>query len=176
MPKARSYPAYLIYVAGLLGLVLVLPAVAGRGDDEQSTPSGNDTLIDGGPVAFRTRLAGLRGTPVVVNQWASWCGPCRFEFPCFGSQAERLKAKVAFLGVDSRDARGDARRFLAEHPVPFESFFDPDASIARVFRGGRSGPTTAFYTAGGKLAFTHQGAYPEEADLAADIARYATDD
>ena len=150
-------------------------ALSACGEEETLSPAAARSvrMLDGGPGAFKARLAELKGTPVVVNQWASWCGPCRFEFPFFDSQARRLVGKVAFLGVNSKDARQDALDFLARHRVPFDHFYDRDGSIARVFRGGRSWPTTAFYDAGGKLAFVHQGAYSDEDALANDIERYA---
>lgn len=132
-------------------------------------------LLDGGPDAFRGRLAQLRGYPVVVNQWAAWCDPCRFEFPFFRDQAEKLKGRVAFLGVNSQDSRTDAAAFLKELPVPFPHYYDPNATVARVFHGGRAWPTTAFYNAKGELVFTHQGAYATEAKLAEDIHEYALD-
>lgn len=132
-------------------------------------------LLDGGPSAFKDRLAKLRGLPVVVNQWASWCDPCRFEFPFFERQAKKHRGAVAFLGVDSQDSRDDAEEFLQEFPVSFPHFYDKDASIARLFDGGRAWPTTAFYNADGKLTKTHLGAYASEAKLEADIRRYALD-
>jgi cytochrome c biogenesis protein CcmG, thiol:disulfide interchange protein DsbE len=132
-------------------------------------------LLPGGPDAFRARLAALRGHPVVVNQWASWCGPCQYEFPFFADLAERYDGRVAFLGVNSNDSASAARRFLARHSVPFPHFEDVDGSVARVFRGGRAFPTTAFYDAGGRLVMTHAGAYASAAKLDADIRRYALD-
>jgi cytochrome c biogenesis protein CcmG/thiol:disulfide interchange protein DsbE len=132
-------------------------------------------LLDGGPEAFERRLRELRGHPVVVNQWASWCGPCRFEFPFFQRLARKYEGRVAFLGVDSQDARGDAADFLRELPVPFPSYYDKDASIARLFGGGRAWPTTAFYDGDGQLTRTHLGAYASEAKLDEDIRRYALD-
>ncbi len=130
-------------------------------------------LLGGGKEAFEEQLRRLRGHPVVVNQWASWCGPCRAEFPFFRDSARKFNGRVAFLGVNSRDGRGAAESFLEKFPVPFPHYFDPDGSIARVFRGGRAWPTTAFYTRNGKLNFTHQGAYPSQARLEDDIERYA---
>jgi cytochrome c biogenesis protein CcmG/thiol:disulfide interchange protein DsbE len=132
-------------------------------------------LLDGGPDAFRRRLKELRGSPVVVNQWASWCGPCRFEFPFFQRQAMKHGARVAFLGVDSRDSREPALEFMQELPTPFPHYFDPEASIARIFRGGRAWPTTGFYSADGKLVFTHMGAYESEQQLEDEIRKYAFD-
>ena len=131
------------------------------------------TILDGGPTDFRRRLGSLHGYPVVVNQWASWCGPCRYEFPFFQRLARRYQGRVAFLGVDSKDGRSDAISFLKQLPVPYPSYFDPDASIARLFRGGLAWPTTAFYNASGRLTYVHLGAYATEAKLDADIRRYA---
>lgn len=134
-----------------------------------------NTLLDGGPAAFKAQLAALRGTPVVVNQWASWCGPCRLEFPFFRDQARKYDGRVAFLGVNSKDSLRPASKFLKTIPVPFPHYVDKDAEIARVFKGGRSWPTTAFYDASGELVFTHQGQYRSAEDLEADITRYALD-
>lgn len=130
-------------------------------------------LLDGGPRAFRTRLRALLGAPVVVNQWASWCGPCRAEFPFFQGLARRYRGRVAFLGVNSQDVRDDARAFLREFPTPFPHYVDEDVAIARLFGGGRAWPTTAFYDATGRLTRTHIGGYATERALEADLRRWA---
>src|SRR5918992_1141239 len=69
-------------------------------------------LLDGGADAFRRRLTRLRGHPVVVNKWASWCAPCREEFPFLQRQSVERGREVAFIGVDSDDNDEAARRFL----------------------------------------------------------------
>ena len=158
----------------LVPAVLVAALMAGCGDSTDKT-SVRVPLLDGGRKAFEQRLAELVGTPVVVNQWASWCGPCRLEFPIFSAVANRLDGQVAFLGVDAKDSREDAEQFLAESPVPYDNYYDPDLEIARTFRGGRAWPTTAFYTRDGELAYTHYGPYTTEAELEAAIREYALD-
>ena len=130
-------------------------------------------LLDGGADAFRARLRSLKGHPVVVNKWASWCPPCRAEFPYLQEHSGRLARKVAFIGVDSNDNDDDARRFLEEYPVPYPSYKDPKLEVAAVFKGQLAFPTTAFYDSKGKLAYVKQGGYLEEQDLVDDIERYA---
>ena len=130
-------------------------------------------LLGGGLAAYEAQLARLRGTPVVVNQWASWCGPCRFEFPFFRAAAGRYSGRVAFLGVDTRDGRAAAREFLRERPVPFPSFFDPDGAIARSYRGDLGMPATVFYDRAGRVVERHYGAYASQAKLEEDIRRHA---
>jgi cytochrome c biogenesis protein CcmG/thiol:disulfide interchange protein DsbE len=131
-------------------------------------------LLSGGTDAFDQRLQALRGTPVVVNKWASWCGPCRFEFPWFQSLAEKRGGQIAFLGVNGNDSDGAAKQFLSELPLPYPSYTDPDLHIAQNLGGPTQAfPTTAFYDRSGKLVFSHPGVYQNEQELIADVNRYA---
>jgi cytochrome c biogenesis protein CcmG/thiol:disulfide interchange protein DsbE len=133
-------------------------------------------LLPGGVDAYEERIVALRGYPVVVNVWASWCGPCRFEFPHFQRAAARYGKRVAFLGVDKQDSDDLAATFLREEPVPYPSYTDPDEEIAEsVGDGGatRGLPATAFYDRGGEVVFLKLGPYSEEAELRADIERFA---
>ena len=85
-------------------------------------------LLDGGRPAFEAFLAKQRGRPVVVNKWASWCGPCRTEFPLFRDQAKRARAsRSSFLGVDSDDDDGQRAEVPAGSRCPSRHFEDRDA-------------------------------------------------
>jgi cytochrome c biogenesis protein CcmG/thiol:disulfide interchange protein DsbE len=131
-------------------------------------------LLEGGKDAFNTRLESLRGTPVVVNKWASWCGPCRFEFPWFQSLAEKRGGQIAFLGVNSNDSSGSAETFLSELPLPYPSYSDPSFDIAQELGGPpQAFPTTTFYDRSGKQVYSHPGQYQNESDLVADVNKYA---
>ena len=182
----------------LVGLLLTVLAVAGCGASNNGNPDSRLTLdqakapisgappqlaqirsqanelLDGGKDAFDARIAQLRGTPVVVNKWASWCGPCRFEFPWFQSLAQKRGGQVAFLGVNANDSSGSAKTFLSELPLPYPSYSDPDLQIAQDLGGPpQAFPTTTFYDRSGKQVFTHPGVYTSESDLDADVNKYA---
>lgn len=153
-------------------LAVCLLLAACNSDDGSKPASGPDPLVDGGRPAFEAFVEKQRGKPVVVNKWASWCGPCRAEFPYFKDQA-RTRKDVVFVGVNSNDNDGDARDFLADNPVPYKSFRDPKLEVAAAFNGVQAFPTTAFYDSKGELAYTHPGGYQSEDQLAEDIDRYA---
>jgi len=129
-------------------------------------------LLRGGRPAFRRRLARLKGYNVVVNKWASWCGPCRTEFPLLQSQAVLRGKKIAFIGVNAGDSVDPARRFLRASPLPFPSYLDPDEDIAKSIRAPANYPVTVFFDRRGRLSYVHQGAYRRESDLVADMQRY----
>ena len=130
-------------------------------------------LLGGGPAAYRARLEKLRGHPVVVNKWGSWCGPCRAEFPFFQSQATKRGREIAFLGVNVQDPERDARRFLRQYPVQFPSYKDPNLKIAAAMKAVAGTPATAFYDRQGKVAYIRFGGYATEEKLIEDIERYA---
>lgn len=155
----------------LLALALAGLALAACGSDDEEA-SGPSPYLPGGRDAFEAYVA-KQDKPVVVNKWASWCGPCRFEFPFLESQAKKRKGEVVFVGVNSEDNRADAREFLAEHSVPYKHFEDPDQEIAASFDGVQGFPVTAYYRADGEREYVHIGGYASEADLAEDIERYA---
>ncbi len=179
--------------AAIAGLMLLTIAGCGSGGSDEDVPATIPTpvgigradarlqaiyaqanrLLPGGRPAYRKRIGQLRGLPIVVNKWASWCGPCEAEFPWFRSQATKLGAKVAFLGVNTNDARDDARAFLDRHKAPFPSYEDPRAEIAADMKNVISFPATAFYDASGRLVYVHQGQFRDEAQLAEAIRKYA---
>ena len=129
----------------------------------------SNDLLEGGTDAFRARLRELRGHPVVINKWASWCGPCRAELPILQEIATERGKEIAFVGVNARDKRPAAERFVARYPVPYPSYEDPGEAIARAMMAPSNFPVTLFVDAQGKTVFTHQGGYRTAADLDADI-------
>jgi cytochrome c biogenesis protein CcmG/thiol:disulfide interchange protein DsbE len=158
-------------VRRLAAVFLLMTVLAGCGGSDDAPSSAN--FVAGGVDRFEHALERARGTPIVVNKWASWCGPCRLEFPFFRAQANQRKGEVLFIGVNSTDNRGDAEQFLKEEPVPYKHFEDPKLEIAAEFNAVQAFPSTAFYDSSGELAFVHQGGYASEDALAEDIDRYA---
>jgi cytochrome c biogenesis protein CcmG/thiol:disulfide interchange protein DsbE len=131
-----------------------------------------DEIVSGGLPALRARLAALRGTPVVINKWASWCEPCREEFGVFQRVAVARGREVAFLGIDSNDSRGHALTFLRAFPISYPSFFDPGGQAGLAITDSGVTPVTVFVNrAGGR--FIHQGPFLSVAKLEAAIRRYA---
>jgi len=130
-------------------------------------------LLPGGKDAYEKRIESLRGYPVVANIWASWCGPCRFEFPALQRLSARYGKQVAFIGVDSQDSDDAAATFLEEEPVPYPSYTDPGEDIADSLGASRGLPDTAFYDRAGNLCYLKQGPYSDDDELEADIRNYA---
>lgn len=130
-------------------------------------------IVGDGAGDLKARLAALKGHPVVVNQWASWCGPCRFEFPFFAEAVKKHGDRVAFVGIDYMDSRDAAQRFLDEQPPGFVSVYDGDGKAARAIGGGRVMPTTLFIGPDGRTRHKKLGGYAKASELEADIRRFA---
>lgn len=103
-------------------------------------------------------LAGLRGTPVVINFWASWCEPCKDEAPELARAWEELGDAVRFLGVNILDGRDDALAFARRYGLGYPSLRDTRGVVAK--RYGVTGvPETVFIDASGRVAGAYIGAF-----------------
>jgi cytochrome c biogenesis protein CcmG/thiol:disulfide interchange protein DsbE len=129
-------------------------------------------IIAGGLPALRARLAALRGTPVVINKWASWCEPCRDEFGVFQRVSVSRGRQVAFLGIDSGDTPAHALAFLRSFPVSYPSFSDPSGQAGESIADSAFTPVTVFINRSGSK-FIHQGPFSSVAKLEQAVRRYA---
>jgi cytochrome oxidase Cu insertion factor (SCO1/SenC/PrrC family)/thiol-disulfide isomerase/thioredoxin len=166
---AWTVPAVLGDLWRLMGMPPEPSAPDSASPTPAAAPADAGRLLGGGGRAFRRRLATLRGDPVVVNAWASWCPPCRSELPLFAAAARRFGGRVAFLGLDVSDADGPARAFLAAHPVGYPSYRDADGDLARSLGAPQGLPVTLFLDADGRVFHVHVGAYPSDTALGEDV-------
>jgi cytochrome c biogenesis protein CcmG/thiol:disulfide interchange protein DsbE len=116
-------------------------------------------------------LASLRGQAVVLNFWASWCGPCKDEAPILQEAFERWDGKgVAFVGIDVKDFRGDAREFLERFGVTYPNVYDGKGST--IGRYGVTGyPETYFIDARGRVRYRIAGPVEDAAEVDDGIRR-----
>lgn len=116
----------------------------------------------------RLSLGELRGYPVVLNVWASWCVPCRDEAPILRSSAAAHAGSVVFLGLDVQDFVSDARRFLERFRVNYVSVRDGAGEIMDVY-GATGVPETYYVDRNGRIVAHSLGAIDRE-QLEAGIA------
>jgi cytochrome c biogenesis protein CcmG/thiol:disulfide interchange protein DsbE len=141
------------------------PKLAALYDDSGKVLPGDD---------YDAEVAAVRGYPVVINLWASWCGPCRSELPHLQEAAAEHLDEVAFMGVDVSDTDDAAETYLRDHPMPYPSFADPGYDLAREIEPSVIGqPHTVFLDGEGDVVHVKYGPYASTEELDADIEEYA---
>ena len=161
-PAHRRLVALVLLVALLgLGLVGVVAALRAGSSDPTATRDRSQGSAGVGETAppfelvslsgKQVSLAGLRGRPVIVNFWASWCVPCRKEFPLLKrAAATYARDRLAILGVIFKDLPADARRFARQQGADWPLLVDPEGAVAARYRV-RSAPTTLFVDRNGTV-------------------------
>ncbi|MBV9803695.1 MAG: redoxin domain-containing protein [Solirubrobacterales bacterium] len=128
-----------------------------------------DELLGGEP-ALAARIRALRGYPIVLNAWGSWCPPCRAEFGLLATASAQYGRRVAFLGADVNDVASDASAFLSQHPVSYPSYQMAEDELTGIVPQGLLGtPTTIFINRAGRIASVHTGQYDSQGTLDAQI-------
>jgi thiol-disulfide isomerase/thioredoxin len=126
----------------------------------------------GAEPALAARVRALRGYPIVINAWASWCNPCRAEFGLLATASTAYGRRVAFLGADTDDSPGDAQSFLSQHPVGYPSYQTTTSDLGSL-AAIEGLPTTIFIDPAGKVVFVHTGQYDSQGVLDGDIDSYS---
>jgi thiol-disulfide isomerase/thioredoxin len=107
-----------------------------------------------------TTLAGLRGQVVMINFWASWCGPCRQEFPALDQMYRKYKPMgFTMVGINVESEKSDAERFLGISPVSFPILFVPQNSVSGSY-GVKAMPTSVLVDRQGRLRWQHRAYQP----------------
>ncbi|HEV7937494.1 MAG TPA: TlpA disulfide reductase family protein [Solirubrobacteraceae bacterium] len=130
-------------------------------------------LLEGGGTALHARLSALKGYPIVINKWASWCVPCQEESIAFQRVSAEYGRRVAFIGIDSEDShRADALAFLKSFPVSYPSYYDKSGALGLQLTDSTFRPATVFIPPHGAPEII-QGEYSSAAKLRRDVERYA---
>lgn len=146
-------------LARRLGLAIVLLlAAASASAADKSTPAPDFTLKSS--TGANVKLSELRGQVVMINFWASWCGPCRQEMPLLDKLYHRYKGLgFTLLGVNVEPNSSDAQKLLKDIPVSFPILFDTSNKVTKLY-GVAAMPSTAVVDRDGKVRFLHQGYVP----------------
>jgi cytochrome c biogenesis protein CcmG/thiol:disulfide interchange protein DsbE len=150
----------LAFATVCLGLLVVLYKGFGRDPHEvpfmlkgQAAPPFALRALDSGQ---KYSLAELKGRPLVINFWASWCGPCKMEHPVLEWGAREFGHQAVFLGVVFEDTEDNARQFLARMGASFPQLVDVRSQVA-VDYGVAGVPETYFIDARGIIRGKHVG-------------------
>jgi thiol-disulfide isomerase/thioredoxin len=126
----------------------------------RAAPATTFTLFDG----TTTSLEALRGTPVVLNFWASSCVPCVTEMPALEQAHQRYGEAVRFIGVDTAEGKAEGRSFVEAHPVTYPLAVDPLGADVKAF-GGFGLPTTVLIDRDGTIVYNNTTAFHSADEL-----------
>jgi peroxiredoxin len=151
----KTKPNFPIAALACALLALAWPASA---TDGAAAPAPAFTLAsrDGKPVS----LAELKGQVVMINFWASWCGPCRQEFPALDQIYAKYKPMgFTLVAINVESEKADAERFLEKTPASFPILFDPDNKVSGSY-GVSAMPTTVLVDRAGRVRWQHRAYKP----------------
>ena len=162
--NSTTTPRVLLFLVPVVVVLVILGIATYKKADvpqvgERVPEFSAELLGDEGSLA----LSDLRGTPVVINFWASWCGPCEDETPLFKRAHDTYGDRIAFLGVDIKDARTDALEFVSRYGLEYPSVRDETQEIYADF--GLTGQPETFFVDADGILVEHVAGPVDEAQL-----------
>ena len=162
-PRTRTKVIVMVALAAIVIFAVTRPTTQVRfeasGPPVSTPPAGALTELSAD--AFEGVLVGLRGKPVIVNIWASWCAPCRTETPLLERAWKAHSDEVTIVGVASKDIRVESLAFIDEFDLTYPNVFDSSGEI-RSRLGLRGFPTTYIFDSNGTLRTTIIGGLTEQ--------------
>ncbi len=156
MQYVRQFPMHLATLALLLCIGVAVAAQQAVGGPPRTASDFTITGANGQPL----KMSDYKGEVVLLNFWASWCGPCRQEMPILDRIHERYRSLgFTVVGVNVDEDRGPAMRMLAETPVGFPVGFDPRGIVSTVYSVD-SMPSTVLVDRRGMVRHVHRGYQP----------------
>lgn len=163
----RQSKCLLIFAVGLLAVVLITAVIVfalSPGSPLQPGPKMGKPVPEFSLQSLQGAEVGpadYLGQVVVVNFWATWCGPCQAEMPLFERMARSMRGQVVFLAVNDDEGFEEVRGFARRYALSFPVLLDPGGKItSRYFVNAY--PTTFFIDAEGILRAKHIGSLDEE--------------
>ena len=127
----RRIPAVALVAVALVVALVVIELVSGNGSEPRGRAApGLPRQVLTPP---RETLASLRGHPVLINFWASWCGPCKREAKHLAALSRRLHGRAVLVGVDWNDAASGARAFIRRYGWTFPNLRDGSGAVGNDF-------------------------------------------
>ena len=152
--RVRALTRPLGWAGGGAALLWMAATLYLQPDDAQRLPAMPFTELASGQTQTLEQAAG--GQPLVVNLWASWCGPCRQEMPML-AQAQQRHSQVAFAFVNQGESAAAVRRYLDAEGLALRGVLLDSGSRLEPLVGSSGLPTTLFYDASGRLIDAHFG-------------------
>lgn len=148
----RSFPGL------LLAIIISFGGIAPASAAAVSGPAPDFTLKSLG--RKNIKLSEMRGNVVLINFWASWCGPCRQEMPILNSIHNKyVSLGFSVIGVNVDEEAENARGFIKEVPVDFPILLDTNNQVSKLYKVIAM-PTTVLVDRDGNMRFLHQGYRP----------------
>lgn len=181
-PNKQKSPPSSIRQAAIVGTialilaaaVIVLNTTGGSpplpAPESSTTTQSSQKISDDSPPAaiesisaegYQKMLADLKGTPVLVNFWASWCHPCRLEAPLLEEYYKRYGDQVKFIGIATDDLKAPAESFIRDFKITYPNYLDDSGAVSRGLNVSFL-PTTVFYTPEGEISTSYPGALDDD--------------
>ncbi|MCL4791159.1 MAG: TlpA family protein disulfide reductase [Gammaproteobacteria bacterium] len=159
----------LVLVACLSGALLLAASGAGEASADASGPAADFSLPSRGGQSVS--LSALRGQVVLINFWATWCGPCRKEMPLL-EQIQKKYAPLGFvmLGINVEEDTTHMEAFLGDVPVTFPVLLDPANRVSKLYDVAAM-PSTVIVDRKGNIRYIHQGYQPGDESRYQDVIR-----